>query len=64
MHARVPAVQGLGMRVLAHDVRPNPAVEALGVPYHPLEELLPQADVVSLHVPLLPSTRHMINQER
>ena len=34
---------GLGCKVLAYDVRPNPAVTALGVPYMGLDEMLPQA---------------------
>lgn len=52
------------MNVLAYDVRKNPAVEDLGIPYMSLEEALPQADVVSLHVPLLKATHHLINHER
>lgn len=52
------------MEVLAYDPYKNPAVEAMGVPYMSLEEMLPQADVVSLHVPLLPATYHIINKER
>jgi D-lactate dehydrogenase len=45
-------------------VRKNPAVEALGIPYMALEEALPQADVISLHVPLLKATHHIINSDR
>lgn len=57
-------VQGLGMKVLAYDVRQNPAVEAMDIPYHDMDYILPRADVISLHVPLLPSTHHLINKER
>jgi hypothetical protein len=56
--------QGLGMNVLAYDVRQNPAVEAMGIPYHDLDYIIPRADVISLHVPLLPSTYHLINKDR
>lgn len=52
------------MNVIAYDVRKNPAVEGMGIPYMSLEEALPQADVVSVHVPLLKSTHHIINTER
>jgi D-lactate dehydrogenase len=52
------------MKVLAYDVRPNPAVEAMDIPYMSLEEILPVADVVSLHVPLLPSTYEIMNKPR
>lgn len=55
---------GLGMKVLAYDIRPNPKVEALGVPYQSVEEILPQCDVVSIHVPLLPSTYHFLDKEK
>lgn len=53
------------MRVLAYDPHVNPAVTSLHIPYVvTLDELLPQCDVVSLHVPLLPSTQHIINKHR
>jgi hypothetical protein len=58
------ANQGVGMNVLAYDVRPNPVVEAMGIPYMPLEDILPLAHVVSLHVPLLPSTYEIMNRPR
>ncbi len=49
--------------MLAYDVRPNPKVEAMGIPYVSLEEMLPKCDIISLHCPLLPSTYHLINEE-
>jgi glyoxylate reductase len=58
--------QGFGMTILYHDLaRADPAVEAeLGATFLPLEELLPKADFVSLHVNLSPATEGMINAER
>jgi len=58
--ARIMA--GFGMQVLAHDPGP-PSTEllALGARYVPLDTLLAESDVVSLHCPLLPSTYHMID---
>lgn len=52
----------LGMKIMAHD----PAVgaeeiEAAGAQPCAFEDLLGQADLVSLHVPLLPGTRHLID---
>src|SRR5205814_667162 len=35
----------------------------LGVRFTELEQLLAQSDVVSLHVPLLPSTRHLVDAD-
>jgi D-lactate dehydrogenase len=56
-------MQGFGCRMLAYDVQQNPACLKMGVEYLPLDELLPQCDIISLHVPLLPETRHLINAE-
>ena len=61
-HPRSPW-QGFGCTVLATDVAPDPALAAAGVTYCALPELLSACDVVSLHVPLLHATRHMINAE-
>ncbi|MEY7978109.1 2-hydroxyacid dehydrogenase [Streptomyces pilosus] len=52
---------GFGMRLLGWDVAENPACRELGMTYVPKEDLLAQADLVSLHVPLLPSTHHLID---
>ena len=57
--ARIMA--GFGARLLAHDPRPNPACQALGARYVDLPELLAESDVVSLHCPLTPATRHLID---
>lgn len=51
---------GFGMRLLGWDMSPNPACVALGMRYAEKAEVLAQADLVSLHVPLLPATRHLI----
>lgn len=51
---------GFGCEVLAWDAKPSPEIEALGR-YVPLEELLRESDVVSLHVPLTPQTHHLID---
>jgi D-3-phosphoglycerate dehydrogenase / 2-oxoglutarate reductase len=56
--------RALGLEVIASDpyVAPKSA-ERKGVRLAPLEELLSQADIVSLHVPLTAETRHLINRE-
>lgn len=53
---------GFGCRVLGYDPRPDPAlVSGLGMRYVGLPEIYRESDVVSLHVPLTPETRHMID---
>jgi glyoxylate reductase len=54
--------RGFDMRVLYHDaVRQDPQSEKdLGVQFVPFDTLLAEADFISLHVPLLPDTRHLI----
>ncbi len=58
--ARIAA--GFGCRVLGHDLRTDPALAAAtGLSYVALDELWQQADIVSLHVPLAPATRHLVD---
>jgi D-lactate dehydrogenase len=56
--------KAMGMSVIVAD--PNPRLELAqehGFTYADLERMLPQADVVSLHVPYLPATHHMMNDK-
>lgn len=58
------AVKGFGMNVLYVDMKQDLDFEKeYGARYVTQKELLKQSDVVSLHVPLLPSTRHLINEK-
>ena len=57
-------LHGMGCHLLAYDTAPNPDCQELGVAYVSLEELLAKSRIVSLHVPLLPETRHLMNAER
>ena len=54
---------GFGCRVLAFDLMVNKDLEAKGVEFVPLVELLEQSTIVSLHCPLTEQTRHIINEE-
>lgn len=60
------AVKGFEARVIYHDVKKNENFEKeLNAEYkETLEDLLKEADFVSVHVPLLPATRHLINAQR
>ncbi len=55
-------MKGFGCHVIAFDPMPNLAlIEKGAVIYVSLEELYKKSDVISLHVPLFPETKHMIN---
>lgn len=57
---------GFGMKVIYFDVKRNEGFEKeTGAEFREsIEDVLKEADVVTLHVPLLDSTRHLINKER
>ncbi len=54
---------GLGCKVLAHDPYPQEDLKQVGIQYVSLKEMYPQADIISLHCPLTPSSYHLISQE-
>jgi D-lactate dehydrogenase len=56
-------MRGFDCRVIATDVAPNPACAALGVEYVPFERLLSESDVITLHCPLTPESRHLLGRE-
>ena len=60
------AEKGLGMKVIYYDIKKSDEFEkATGGAFRATpEEVLKEADVVSMHVPLLPTTTHLINAER
>ena len=52
------------MNVIAYDAFPKEELcQQLGFKYVSLDELLANSDIISLHVPYLPSTHHLINSE-
>lgn len=62
--------QKLGTRVLvnspsaASDTERKARIESLGMTVVPLEHLLQESDIITVHVPLGPLTKQMINSER
>jgi D-specific alpha-keto acid dehydrogenase len=57
--AVIARLRGFGCRVLAHDSRPKVAAD-----YLPLDELLQQSDIVTLHTPLNADTHHLLGSRR
>jgi len=54
---------GFGCKVLAHDLYQNEELKAKGVVYVSKDEILKESKVLTLHAPLLPSTRHWLDAE-
>jgi len=56
---------GFSMNTIAFDAFPKEELqEKYNFRYVELDELIKQSDVISLHVPLLPQTRHILDRER
>jgi D-lactate dehydrogenase len=57
--------RGIGMNVIAFDVMPDEGFAVkCGFTYGSLDEVLAAADLVTLHVPSLPQTHHLMNEEK
>ena len=56
-------MRGFGCKVLAFDLIANREMEALGVTYLPLLEVISSSDIISLHSPLTEESHNLINVE-
>jgi len=64
-YAMAKRATGFGMKILFYDVIPRPEIERdLGAKKVDLDTLLKEADFVSLHVPLMKETHHLMNAEK
>jgi D-specific alpha-keto acid dehydrogenase len=57
--AVIDRLWGFGCQKLAYDIRPRSSAD-----YVPLDELLQQSDIVTLHTPLNADTYHLLNRRR
>lgn len=53
---------GFGCKVIAYDKFENDELKSLGIEYMQVGELLKKAKIISLHCPLFPETKHIINE--
>jgi D-lactate dehydrogenase len=56
-------IQGFGCKVVAYDTYESVDLKTTGVAYKTLEEVFNVSDIISLHCPLLPETKHLINKK-
>ena len=56
-------MKGFGCSVNAYDPYENDEVKEMGGKYMELDELLAKSHIISLHCPLMPKTRHMIDKK-
>lgn len=56
-------MMAMGAKVVAYDIKPNPYLENLGVYVDSLDEVLAQADILTLHTPLAKRDVHMIDAD-
>jgi D-lactate dehydrogenase len=60
----VKIAKGFDMKVLAFDTQPDENfAKEMDFQYLPFDEVLAQSDIISLHVPYIPATHHLINSE-
>jgi D-lactate dehydrogenase len=62
-NATLKNLSGFGCRLLAFDLYPNEEAAQYGEYVTTLEALYQQSDIISLHLPLSPSSLHLINQD-
>ncbi|MCS6809555.1 MAG: 2-hydroxyacid dehydrogenase, partial [Candidatus Kapabacteria bacterium] len=58
-------LHGFGCRLLCYDIKPDPELERLyAAVFTDLSTLCAESDIITLHTPLLPETKYLINHER
>lgn len=61
----IKILHGFGCKILAYDSSENgKLIEQYGVRYTDCKTLCAESDIISLHVPLTPDTKHLINTEQ
>lgn len=56
-------MKSFGMRSIGYDpLVSHETAASMGIEYFSLEEIWPQADYITVHTPLIPQTRYLINE--
>ena len=55
-------MKGFGCKIIAYDIKESGEFVAMGVQYLPIDDVFKQSDILSLHCPLTPGTKHMVNK--
>lgn len=56
--------KAFGCKLLGYSRTEHEESKKIGIEYRPLDELMKEADIITLHTPLTPETKLMINKER
>jgi D-lactate dehydrogenase len=56
-------MSGFGARLLAYDLFDSPELKQSAVQYVSLDQIMAESDIISLHCPLNPSTKYLINKD-
>jgi len=57
-------LNGFGCRIIAYDIVQNPKLIEMGVEYVSLDKIFINSDIISLHVPLTPQTRYIVDEKK
>lgn len=63
-YAMAKRAKGFDMKILFYDVMPRPEIEQLGAKKVDLPTLLQESDFVSIHVPLMKETYHLMDESK
>lgn len=53
---------GFGAKILAYDLYPDEGLTQMGVQYVTMDELFADSDIISLHCPLMDTTKHLVTK--
>jgi D-lactate dehydrogenase len=54
---------GFGCKIIAFDIKENESLKQRGVQYKTFDEFLSESDIISIHCPLTPQTKHLFNKK-